>query len=340
MSSNKKPLQLPNTLHKTKLRFYKEPYPSIDDAIVAKINKKNGNIGYYMDMVEYEDKEALILFKEVSRKAYKKVVFNTFNNDTNYPVVVSEKQVHKMSNDESDEELDSDDEIDYDDESLNVKIGLTNKNLNNDEKKEVMYNFNRYKQIHTLFHNFGGMLMLSTLKTQEDIDKIKSDDYKKFLENLANNTLWKYPRDKIVDIFHEIRNNTDKTSEYFEFENPEHLDILKKAICKSIPKTKYTINCHIKMQTLDTEGINVIKNVLTNINKSGIIAQSISAPEYLLKLETGDPEKVKQKINDSLEETIKYMSEHLGFVEILNCNMSNNITNDIIDVKLPIMITE
>lgn len=337
MSLKDTKIKLTVSLHKIRIRYYKNKYPKIDDIIIAKLKNKDEKVGYgyYMDLIEYENKEALIVYKEVSRNSRKKIVFNTFNPETNYPLVVSEqivKRNHPDSAFQTDSENEDDieetftlDEYDINDPSMDVKIGLTNKVLSENDKKEAMIQYAKYKQIHNIVHNYGALLKLESVKSQEEIDNINVDEYKQFLEGLAENTIWKYPKDKAIEIFTEIRNDTDKVNTYFN--EGENTETFIQAIIKSIPKTKYTVSCSIKMQTLDIDGINVIKSALENIVKNGISAQVISAPEYLLKIQLTDIEKIKTTLNEVLLQTTVFMGEHMGFVQIVKCEMSNNLTD-------------
>ena len=345
MSSKKTKIKLPTELRKVRIRYHKNKYPDKSDIIVAKIKKKDANIGYYMDMIEYENKEALIVYKEVCKSARKKYVFNTFNEEVNYPLVVSEriiKRIHENSEFQTDSEGDSDndnisdsEDINLNDPTIDVKIDLTNRTLSESEKKEAMFKYAKYKQIHNVLHTYGALLKQSTIQTQEEADSINDAEYKDYLETLAESTIWKYPRDETIEIFNSVRNNMDLYDNYFD--EGENNDIFKQAIIKGIPKTKYQLTCMLKMQTLDINGINIIRNALDTIMKSGITTQIISAPEYLLKLEMTDMEKLEQKMNDAVLKTTQFMGNHMGFVQITKCQLSNNLTDDVKDYKLPFM---
>lgn len=349
MSSKKTKIKLPTDLHKVRVRFYKNIYPNKDDIVIAKIKKKDNSIGYYMDLVEYEHKEALIVFGEVSRNNRKKVVFNTFNEETNYPLTVSEKIIKKIiidnensdfqtdSEDESDDDnkLNDSDDIDFSDPTIDVKIDLSNKVLIEQEKKNAMTRYAKYKQIHNVLHNYGSLLKLSNITTQKEANEIDKTDYKLYLETLAENTIWKYPPNEAIEIFNNIRNNMELYDTYFD--EKDNNEIFKQAIIRSIPKTKYQLSCHINMQTLDINGIKVIQSALEEFIKNGIIAQVISSPEYLLKLEMTDMEKLEQKMDESIVKTTQFMANRMGFVQIIKCQLSNNLTDEIVDYKLPIM---
>ena len=344
MSSKKTKIILPEVLHKVRIRFYQNKYPNKDDIVLAKLKTCDDNIGYYMNLIEYENKEALIVFKEIARSARKKIVLSTFNEDVNYPLVVSERIVRPINPDadfQTDSE-DSDDESimnDYDvnDPSLDVKIDLSNKVLSEIQKNNAMEQYSKYKKIHDIVHTYGSMLKLNQMTTQEEADNINKDDYKDYLERLAVNTIWKYPKEKAIEIFTIIRNDMNTINEYFN--EGDNTEIFKQAIMKNIPKTKYMVTCNLKMQTLDIDGINILRNVMENFQKQGITAQVISAPEYLIKMEMYDLEKIKSTLNDVLLETTKYMAEHTGFIQIVSCYMSNNVSDTINAITLPMMET-
>jgi translation initiation factor 2 alpha subunit (eIF-2alpha) len=355
-AKNKKPTYvLPDWIHKIKLRFYENIYPEEGDIVIAKIKRNDENVGYYMDLIEYDNKEALIVFKEVARSSRINVIRNTFNNDTNYPLVVNERYIHRqyhrnnnlMINSEHNEslseniqkhiddyeEIDSDEEVDFKDESVQVNIDLTNRGLSDDDKKEAMKNFNKYKQVHTMLHTYGFILKQNQLTSQEEANNVKVSDYKQFLEQLAKDTIWKYSRNEIYDIIHSIRDDLSKLKNYFELD-AAHEQAFKLAICKSIVKTKYHVVCHIKMQTLEIGGIDVLKTALENISKSGINVQVISAPEYLLKMDMDDIDKIKDKMNQIISDVGSYMSQNLGFVQVIDCNATSNNSDELVTIKL------
>lgn len=324
--------QLPEWVHKIKIRFYKEIYPDENDNVIAKVRNLDNKIGYYMDLIEYDNKEAIVQFKQVARSTKIHIIKNTFSNEVPYPLMVMERSITKSKEDENEFDSDSDDEWDLTDESLDVRIFLTNRFLDESERKEVMTTFTRYKQIHSMLHNYGFMVKQALLTSQEEADNIDLDEYTKFLEGLAENTIWAYPKNEIVDIIHEIRNNIEKIDEYFELDD-FHKEHFKNAICRSIPKTKYQGTCHIKMQTLEIEGVKVLKEALDMINKMGIKVQVISAPEYSLKMEAGDIEKIKDRFKTSLTDVATYMNQNMGFVQFVDCRVSNNMTEEIVNLQ-------
>jgi translation initiation factor 2 alpha subunit (eIF-2alpha) len=346
---------LPEWIHKIKLRFYENFYPEENEIVIAKIKRNDPKTGYYMDLIEYENKEALIVFKEVARSSRINIIRNTFNNDTNYPLLVNERCIRRQyfhDNDSIDEskqphifldnteeqvddyeDIDSDEEIDFTDELIQVNIDLSNRGLNDDEKKEATSNFTKYKQIHTMLHTYGFILKQNQLTSQEEANNINVNEYKQFLEQLAKDTIWKYPRKEIYDIIHNIRDDLSKLKDYFELDE-SHEKAFKLAICKSIIKTKYHVVCHIKMQTLEIGGIDVLKLALENIHKSGINVQVISAPEYLLKMDMGDLDKIKEKMTKVITDVGNFMSQNLGFVQVIDCNAISNLSEESIPIKL------
>lgn len=332
--AKKTKLKLPDWVHKIKIRYYKNIYPDVDDIVIVKLNELNEKIGCYMDMIEFENKEGIVPLKEIARSSRLHIIKNTFSNETCYPLVVTDRDVRRRQEEEEDycEISDDEEEYDFTDPSLEVSIYLSNRVLPEEEQKKALKEYVRYKHVHSMLHNYGFMVKQSMLKSQEEADNIVLSEYTDFLQSLAENTIWKYPVDKIADIIQEIRDNPDKQDEYFELDD-FHKEQFRNAINRSIPKTKYTGVCHIKMQTLEIAGIKVIQNALENINKTGINVQVISAPEYALKLETGDIEKIKDRFEAVLNETATYMNNHLGFIKMVDCKISNNMNENIVNVK-------
>lgn len=325
--------KLPNWVHKIKIRYYKNIYPTENSIVIAKFNELNEKIGCYMNLVEYENKEGVIPLKEIARSFRLHIMKNTFMNEVCYPLVVTDIDVRKT--DEQEEivyDISDDEEYDFTDKSLEVKLYLSNRILTEEDKKKHLYEYIRYKHVHNMLHTYGFMVKQALLKSQEEADNIILDDYIKFLEQLAHETIWKYPVNEIANIIHDIRDNIKKIDTYFDLDD-FHKEHLRNAIYKSIQKTKYYGVCNIKMQTLEIEGIKIIQEVLDKINKTGITVQVVSAPDYILKLETGNIEKIKERFKTILTEIAQFMNEHLGFVQITDCNISNNMTDEIINVK-------
>lgn len=341
MSTKTQSVQLPEWVHKIKIRFYKDIYPNEDDMVVAKVRHFDEKIGYYMDLLEYENKEALVTFKEVARSPKLKIILNTFSNEVLYPFIVIDKIITRDNSNDTElnndiaiiKRTDEDEDYDLTDKSVVVKLYLSFKQPTEDAKKMTMNNFTKYKQVHTLLHNYGFLLKQSQLTSQEDANNIDLENYLIFLEKLANDTIWKYPKDKIFDIVSEIRNDLSKIDTYFELDD-FHKEHFKNAICRSIQKTKYIGTCHIKMQTLEIEGIKILQEALELISKTGIVVQVISAPEYCMKFETTDIEKITTRFSTILKQIETFMSQHLGFIQIVNCVITNNISDEKLNIQL------
>lgn len=332
----KNKLKLPEWVHAIKIRFYKDVYPDKGDTVMAKIKTMDKGIGYYMEMTEYENKEALIVYKEMNRSQSIRVIRNTMQVGTLYPLYVIDKSVRKIKNtsensesqfiDESDDELDDELEKDVDLDNFNIRIDLTNRQLTDVEKKEANTNYINYKVVHAVLHEFGFLLKQLTLKTQEDIDTIQALDYKKYLEDLAIRTIWKHPRNDISNILHQIRDDTSLVDKYFELE-PLERDTFIQAICRKINKTKYTLDGHILVQTLDISGVAVIHNALDIFKKNNFTVKVISAPEYMIKMEMGSVKKLEEKFKETIMEVNNYIASHMGFIQIKKCEVSNNVND-------------
>jgi translation initiation factor 2 alpha subunit (eIF-2alpha) len=395
-TKNKKPIfMLPDWVHKIKIRYYKEIYPKIDDTVIARIKHIDFGIGYYMEMVEYADKEALIVLKEVSRNYRVNVVKHTLLPDNNYPLTVMDRTIKRIvtsygdstlnedgtlnednvlnednqtikppththnnllstnhqeldiqdiikeneddSNDSNDsddyEEVDSDDDIDFTDDSINVRIDLSNRQLTEPEKKEANNFYTAYKHIHTMFHDYAFQLRQSTLTSQEEGDNIEVMEYHQFLENLALKTIWKYSKTDIVDIIHKIRDDIKLLDNYFELNDLEK-NIFIRVLNRKILKTKYTITCIIHLQTIDIEGVKIIHEALGLLNTNDFNVKVISSPEYMIQLEMSLLSQLEDKFRQNIIEINKYMTAHLGFVQIKKCDITNNKNDNVVPFNL------
>jgi translation initiation factor 2 alpha subunit (eIF-2alpha) len=406
--STESQLTLPEWLHNIKIRFYKNKFPRQNEIVMAHIKRIDDDVGYYMELDEYSNMDALIVFREICRSYKEHDVMNTFSNNTIYPLTVNERSYRRTSNtqsnnvktvvagipsstkhiskyyntsndtdneynltdinldthcsdvdkntndenvnneNENDEnnENDNDDseneyELDSDDETIEnidaseVNIDLSNRQLSDEEKTQAKYLYNKYKQIHSIVHNYAFALRTHMLKSDEEAKSINVDNYRNFLTDIAMKTLWKYPRDKIVDIMQTVRDNNNLIDDYFEF-IPEEKKLFVQSLAKGLNKTKYELSCMLHLQTISINGINIIKTALENIDKTGLEVYVVSPPNYCIKGESGTLDKLQDKIKKVLKDTTDYMQSNFGLASTSECKITNNINEKIFNVDLQV----
>lgn len=339
---------LPDWLHSVKIRFYKNKYPEKHDAVMGIIKSSEKNIGYHIDLIEYDNQDALLLFKDVCRSYNMKVISNTLKKDTMYPFTVTKKSVKSESTDTSTNVMIMDDmdkpeeepdfdregyhEIDDDDDEEeeiigNVIIDISNRYLSVEEKDEAKNMFSKFKKVHSILHEFGFKLRQMELKSQEEADSIQIDDYKKYLEKLAHQTIWTRPEDEIFDICQQVRNNNTIADQYFKLP-PDQLKLFIKVLNKVLIKTIYIIDCHFELRTINIDGVSVIKEALSLLKKDGYQVSVISSPNYLCKVTGSDVDVIKTKLKNSLIKLHQYIESKMGGLTLKDSPITNNQSSE------------
>lgn len=352
--------KLPEWVHRIKIRFYKQLYPVADEVVMANINSQiEGSEGYYMNLIDYHNKEGLIVSKELSRSTRKKVLNQVFNHNNNYPLQVIHIRHNKDKEDiktpetepepetepniadiEDIEDIESDIEEDTevkltfnemtndnpDDSYLKdseTTIELSNKNLDEQEKASYTDWHGKYKIIHTILHDFGYQLKQWEINNLDHHEEIDIDKYKAYLESLALKTIWKYSRNSIIDIIQQIRDDESKIDQYFEL-SPIEKKMFIKCIKHHITQTQYSLNCNFTLQSLSLTGLEVIKNILAQFENAKFKVLVVSPPNYSLKMESNISDNIKTIFNETREKINKIASSNYSKIKYDICEITNN----------------
>jgi translation initiation factor 2 subunit 1 len=74
---------------------------------------------------------------------------------------------------------------------------------------------------------------------------------------------------------------------------------------KSVEKREIEISAQLHLWTTSPQGINIIKDILTTAQASGIEVRYIAAPNYLLKWRTTDPKRGEKMFTEKLKQLVK-----------------------------------
>lgn len=296
--------KLPEWVHRIKIRFYQQSYPVMDEIVMTSVNSEIENYGgYHMNLIDYHNKEGLIVSKEMSRSNKTKVLNQVFNNNNNYPLQVIDIY-HKEDESES-------------------TIELSNKNLDETEKSAFIDWHGKYKIIHTILHDFGYQLKQWEINNLENVEDVDVDRYKLFLESLALKTIWKYSRDQIIDIIQQVRDNNDKLEQYFDLSMIEKKMFIK-CVKHHVTQTQYNLNCNFTLQSLSLNGLEIIKNVLSQFNDAGFKVIVVSPPYYTLKMDADNLNIIKDKFIDIREKVNNYVGINYSRLKYETAEIVNN----------------
>jgi translation initiation factor 2 subunit 1 len=77
---------------------------------------------------------------------------------------------------------------------------------------------------------------------------------------------------------------------------------------KVLLKAELDIRCYAE------NGINLIKDALSELEKNGFVVKYISAPKYIVEIETNEPKKMEKRMVESLEKLVKFIKDKNGEV--------------------------
>jgi translation initiation factor 2 subunit 1 len=75
---------------------------------------------------------------------------------------------------------------------------------------------------------------------------------------------------------------------------------------KVLLKAELDIRCYAE------NGINLIKDALSELEKNGFVVKYISAPKYIVEIETNEPKKMEKRMVESLEKLVKFIKDKNG----------------------------
>ena len=90
------------------------------------------------------------------------------------------------------------------------------------------------------------------------------------------------------------------------------IEILSEIVAKTLKDKEIFLKAELDIRSYNGNGINDIKNILSEVQKSGVTVRYISAPKYRIELKTKDPRRDEKRLKDNLESAIKSIKQLRG----------------------------
>ncbi len=238
------------------MQFYRKELPSFEDYVMVKVTGYSEKLGLYCDLIEYNNKQAVIMNTEISK--YKLNYSKKFPIGKVFPCMIYE--------------------IDTDKNYINLSYkGLTESTI---EQLEALYvdKLHIYKLFHELDHfledNFNKEYVSNMLwECMEYIDD-NEITHKKYYEELLDNPQLLFNFDKENLITEDNRNKIISSLE------------------SRIKKTDITVELQFSLLILENEFMTKIKDVLTIDEK----INCVSSPIYSIIVSGKTLDETKEKL--------------------------------------------
>ncbi|KAL6071852.1 hypothetical protein QOT17_006023 [Balamuthia mandrillaris] len=259
-------------------RMYEEEYPEVDQLVMVRVNRIS-TIGAFVSLLEYGNKEGIILLSELSRRRMRSV---------NKHIRVGKQEVLQV--------LRVDKEKGY--------IDLSKKNLKEEDIAECTQKFMKSKTVHSI--------MAHVADTQE----VPEGAAPKTMEELYAQLGWPLYRKygHAYDAFKKAASGED----IFEgLEVDEILkDTLLKAIQHRLGSQPVKVQADIQVTCFSYEGIDAIKPALRAgqecSSESPIKVQLVCSPEYILVTSSTDHERGISSLETAIEAIRAEIKKHGG----------------------------
>jgi len=267
------PVANPETLKKIgKCRMYKAEFPEVDDMVMVRVNRIN-EIGAFVSLLEFNDKEGIILLSELSRRRMRSI---------NKHIRVGKKEVLQV--------LRVDKEKGY--------IDLSKKNLKEEDIVECTQRFQKSKTVHSIMTHVAELQQPETAHTLEELYQMVAWPlYEKYVHAFES-----FKRAAAGDeIFEGIT------------APEEIKDNILKTIQHRLGSQPVKIQADIQVTCFSYEGIDAIKPALRAGQACGsadspVRIQLVCSPEYILVTSSTDHERgiaILKKSIDSIQAEIK-----------------------------------
>jgi translation initiation factor 2 subunit 1 len=172
-----------------------------------------------------------------------------------------------------------------------IKTGTTPslslKRVNKEEKRSKLREYEMEKRAEKLLE-----FIAKQLKEEKRFDEIKN----KIKQELGSITycfeISLKKEEKLADILPE-----------------KWIKVIKEEASKLFKKREVEFRGKISLQSLDENGVEVIKDVLTKAESLGLKVSYVTAPYYLVRYTTTDPKRGEKLFNKKIEELEKYAKE-------------------------------
>lgn len=225
-------------------RFYKNKVPEQDDIVLGKV-KSMTQYGINIKLIEYNNMEAFLNFKDASNKKRLYQIKKQIKINKEYPLTVID--VDKIKN----------------------YVNLSKKYQS--ESEEIEYNnfYKKYKRCKLIMTNF--------------IRKNKIQDIN-IIEDFYNKILWRHSKFDIIGIFNKIKKQSIVTNQHFPELSQDEYKILYNIVNKTIQDIKYTVKFNLTINSLSINGKQEIINYLSDIEKiEKIVPYIVSIPNYCIE---------------------------------------------------------
>ena len=260
---------LKSIIHKTGMKtltqFYKKNLPDKDDFVLGKI-KKITDLGIDVDLLEYENLTAYLSFKDASNKKRIHHIRKLFK--------VNKELVFNVVSVVQDKKF----------------VDLSKKNQTEEEENEFLIYYKNYKLCLTIINKFFRYLCVDTIEEQR---------------NLMNKYFWEIDPKNLHSVFMSIKKNNNYHEILDNQLSIEEKNKLKELINENFIDSKYTVRIPFRINTFSVEGISLIKNCLTEIEKeTNTITYIKSSPIYYIEFK----DLLEENLNSYIEQILSKLN--------------------------------
>ncbi len=257
-------------------RMYQQEYPDVDDLVMVRVNLIN-EIGAFVNLLEYNGKEGIILLSELSRRRMRSI---------NKHIRVGKKEVLQV--------LRVDKEKGY--------IDLSKKNLKEEDILECTQRYTKSKTVHSVMSHVAELQTGDNMLTLEEL-------YKKFAWPLYEKYTHAY------EAFRRAASGED-IFEGFDIPETIK-DNLLKTIQHRLGSQPVKIQADIQVTCFSYEGIDAIKPALRagqncGTEESPVKVQLLCSPEYILLTSSTDSERGQAILKKAIETIQTEIKKHGG----------------------------
>lgn len=154
---------------------------------------------------------------------------------------------------------------------------------------------------------------MSRMDEKEKLNQFKRAEHaEKILEQAAKH-IGKNLSQAYDDVGYLLQENFGEISTAFEEarKNPEVLkeagvpkkwtDVLNPIIEKSIKEKEIVLKVELDVKSFESDGVERVKDVLSQLSKAGMKVAYISAPKYMAEVKTKDPKNDEKKMREKLD---------------------------------------
>jgi len=246
-------------------RMYENEFPEVDDMVMVRVNTIN-EIGAWVSLLEYNNKEGFILLSELSRRRMRSVAKH---------IRVGKQEVLQVLRVDKDKGY----------------IDLSKKNLQEEDIAECTARFNKSKAVHSIMSHVVQQQNEEPFVELEDLYKMVGWPlYKKF--------------EHAYDSFKKAASGED-IFEGIEL-RPSLKDLLLKTIQHRLGSQPVKIQADIQVTCFSYEGIDAIKPALRagqacGTEENPIRVQLVCSPEYILVTSAIDHERGIETVKKAVE---------------------------------------